>query len=144
MRCAALCCARTALRTAAPPLLRGAWARRSVRIARTGGRAAHGALMRLRARRAALPQSSFLQGLLGPLCTIDLEFAAGSGRAPVTVKGESGKPETLPLYTANDTVRGQARRGARAPYAALASAPSHAWRGGAHGARGCAARGRAG
>lgn len=28
-------------------------------------------------------------------------------RPPVTVKGESGKAETLPLYTANDTVRGQ-------------------------------------
>lgn len=25
------------------------------------------------------------------------------------MKGESGKPETLPLYTANDTVRGQVR-----------------------------------
>lgn len=62
-------------------------------------------------------QSSFLQGLLGPLCTIDLEFSPNTGRAPVTVKGETGKPETLPLYTANDTVRGQAR--ARAPRAHL-------------------------
>lgn len=52
---------------------------------------------------------SFLQGLLGPLCSVDLEFAPTAGRAPVTVKGESGKPETLPLYTANDTVRGQVR-----------------------------------
>jgi vacuolar protein sorting-associated protein 26 len=43
---------------------------------------------------------------MGPLCTIDVEFAEPP-RAPVTVKGESGKLETLPLYTANDTVRGQ-------------------------------------
>ena len=50
-------------------------------------------------------------GLLGPPCTIDCEFVGGAeGRAPVTVKGESGKPETLPLFTANDTVRGKARR----------------------------------
>jgi hypothetical protein len=59
------------------------------------------------ARRCAA--QSFLQNLLGPLCTVDLEFAAAPGRAPVTVKGESGKPETLPLFSANDTVRGQAR-----------------------------------
>ena len=58
-------------------------------------------------RRASV--QSFLQGLLGPLCSIDLEFAPTAGRAPLTVKGESGKPETLPLYTANDTVRGQVR-----------------------------------
>ena len=68
---------------------------------------------------AALPQS-FLQGLLGPLCSIDLEFAPTAGRAPVTVKGESGKPETLPLYTANDTVRGQVRDWAHAASAQAA------------------------
>jgi hypothetical protein len=34
------------------------------------------------------------------LASIDLEFAPTTGRAPVTVKGESGKPETLPLYAA--------------------------------------------
>jgi hypothetical protein len=55
-------------------------------------------------------RQSFLQGLLGPLCTIDLEFANSPNvRAPVTVKGESGKQETMPLYTSHDTVRGQAR-----------------------------------
>jgi len=39
-----------------------------------------------------------------------LEFdslAPGGNRKPVTVKGETGKQETLPLYTANDCVRGQ-------------------------------------
>ena len=52
--------------------------------------------------------ANFLQSMLGPLCTVDVEFASGpTSRPPVTVKGESGKAETLPLFTANDTVRGQ-------------------------------------
>ena len=52
--------------------------------------------------------AQFLGALLGPPCTIDCEFAAGpEGRPAVTVKGESGKSETLPLFTANDTVRGK-------------------------------------
>jgi vacuolar protein sorting-associated protein 26 len=41
---------------------------------------------------------------------VELEFdslAPGGNRKPVTVKGETGKQETLPLYTANDCVRGQ-------------------------------------
>ena len=50
--------------------------------------------------------ANILQALLGPLCTVDVEFTSPP-RAPVTVKGESGKAETLPLYTVNDTVRGQ-------------------------------------
>ena len=50
--------------------------------------------------------ANFLQNLLGPLCTIDVVFSP-SGRAPTTVKGENGKAETLPLYSANDTVSGE-------------------------------------
>ena len=51
---------------------------------------------------------NFLTQILGPLCTIDVEFADNS-RQPVSIKGESGKVETLPLFSANDTVRGQVR-----------------------------------
>lgn len=52
--------------------------------------------------------AALLGAFLGPPCTIDCEFAPRTdGRQPVTVKGESGKPETLPLFTAHDTVRGQ-------------------------------------
>lgn len=43
-------------------------------------------------------------------CVRQLEFdslAPGGNRKPVTVKGETGKQETLPLYSANDCVRGQ-------------------------------------
>lgn len=56
--------------------------------------------------------ANFLTGILGPLCTIDVEYA-GNSRPPVSIKGESGKVETLPLFTANDTVRGQVRHGAQ-------------------------------
>ena len=52
--------------------------------------------------------ANFLTTILGPLCTIDVEYA-GNSRPPVSIKGESGKVETLPLFTANDTVRGQVR-----------------------------------
>lgn len=51
-------------------------------------------------------QAGLLGAFLGPPCTIDCEFPQ-SDRAKVTVKGESGKQETLLLFTAHDTVRGQ-------------------------------------
>ncbi len=71
--------------------------------------------------------AGFMQSLLGPLCTIDLEFASGpNARPPVTVKGESGKAETLPLCTANDTVRGQARSALRLCSPASAAAACRA------------------
>lgn len=52
--------------------------------------------------------ANLLNLLIGPACSCDVEFASGPhNRPPVTVKGESGKPEQLPLFTAHDTVRGQ-------------------------------------
>jgi vacuolar protein sorting-associated protein 26 len=50
--------------------------------------------------------ANFLQNLLGPLCSVETVFTP-SQRPPVTVKGENGRPETLQLYTANDTVSGE-------------------------------------
>lgn len=50
-----------------------------------------------------------LGSLLGPACTIDVEFASGpSARPPAKTKaGDGGKAVVLPLFTAHDSVSGQ-------------------------------------
>lgn len=57
--------------------------------------------------RCSCTQAGLLGAFLGPPCTIDCDFAQ-TDRPKVSVKGETGKQETLLLFTAHDTVRGQA------------------------------------
>jgi hypothetical protein len=73
--------------------------------------------------------ANFLTQILGPLCTMDVEFADNS-RQPVSIKGESGKVETLPLFSANDTVRGQVRALCHCPRPPRASTRAHCVPGG--------------